>query len=49
MGVGKQLIKIPALGHLRYDRFKHNLKGDNLIQSMLKSLPDNNDGIIYQV
>ena len=27
----RKLIKIPSSGHLRYDRFKHNLKSDNFI------------------
>ena len=42
----RKLIKILSLGHLRYDRFKQNLKSDNFIQPMLKVLSDNVDGNI---
>ena len=38
---GTKLIKIPSSGHLRYDRFKQNLKSNNLIHLMLKVLSDN--------
>ena len=39
-------INIPSLGHLRYDRFKHNLKGNNFVHPMLKVLSDNDEGNI---
>ena len=45
----RKLIKIPSSSHLRYDRFKQNLKSDNFIQSMLKALSDNIDGKCHQV
>ena len=25
-GRGKKMIQIPSVGHLKYDRFKHNIK-----------------------
>ena len=37
----KKLIKIPPSSHLRYDRFKQNLKSDNFMHSMLKTSYDN--------
>ena len=46
MRVGKQLIKIPALGHLRYDQFKHNLKSNNFIYLILEALFVNDEGTI---
>ena len=46
-GIGnKIIIKIPSSGHLGYDRFKQNLKSNNFIHSMLKSLSDNVEGSI---
>ena len=39
----KELIQIPSVGHLKYDRFKHNVKQDNVIEQTLKSLSFNND------
>ena len=40
-GRGKNItIKIQPSGRLRYDRFKQNLKSDNLIHSMLEALSD---------
>ena len=34
----KELIQIPSVGHLKYDRFKQNVKQDNLIEQTLKNL-----------
>ena len=42
----KQIIQIPSSGHLRYDRFKQNLKCNNFINSMLVALFDNVEGNI---
>ena len=41
MVVGKKLIKIPSSGHLRYYRFKQNLKGNYFICSILEIISDN--------
>ena len=45
----RKVIKIPSSSHLRYDRFKQNIKCYNFIQSMLKALSDNIDGKFHQV
>ena len=37
------LIQIPSVGHLKYDRFKQNVKHDNLIEHTLKTLPCNSN------
>ena len=42
----KKIIKIPSSGHLRYDRFKQNLKDNNFITSMLEALSNNVNGNI---
>ena len=42
----KKNINIPSLGHLRYNRFKHNLKSNNFVHPMLKVLSDNDEGNI---
>ena len=39
-------MKVPSTGHLRYDWFKHNLKSNNFINSMLEALFDNVEGTI---
>ena len=33
-----KLIQIPSVGHLKYDRFKQNVKQDNFIEQTLKAL-----------
>ena len=41
----KELIQIPSVGHLKYNRFKQNIKQDNFIEKTLKALScysDNN-------
>ena len=43
MVVGKQLIQIPSVGHLKYDRFKQNIKKYNFIEQTLKVLSCNSD------
>ena len=43
----KDLIQIPSVGHLKYDRFKQNIKQDNLIEQTLKSLSCNSDNDYY--
>ena len=46
-GRGKnKIIKIPSSGYLRYDRFKQNLKDDNVIILMLEVLSNNVNGNI---
>ena len=40
----KQILKIPSYGHLRYDRFKQNVKCNNSINSILEALSDNDEG-----
>ena len=42
----KKLIKIPSSGHLRYIRFKQNLKSNNFMHSILKVLSNNVEGNI---
>ena len=39
----KELIHIPSVGHLKYDRFKQNVKQDNFIEQTLKALSCNID------
>ena len=39
----KELIKIPSIGHLKYDRFKQNIKQDNVIEQNLEVLSCNSD------
>ena len=34
----KELIQIPSIGYLKYDRFKQNVKKDNFIEQTLKIL-----------
>ena len=34
----KELIQIPFVGHLKYDRFKQNVKKDNFMEQTLKIL-----------
>ena len=36
-----KIIQISSSGHLRCDRFKQNLKGDNFIKSMFEVLSNN--------
>ena len=43
----KDLIQIPSVGHLKYDRFKQNIKQDNLIEHTLKTLSCNSDNDYY--
>ena len=33
----KELIQIPSIRHLKYDRFKQNVKQDNFIEHTLKA------------
>ena len=42
-GRGKVLIQIPSVGHLKQDRFKQNIKQNNLIEQTLKALSCNID------
>ena len=37
----KELIQIPPVGHLKYDRFKQTVKQDNFIEQTLKTLSCN--------
>ena len=37
------MIQIPSVGHLKYDRFKQNVKQDNCIEQTLKVLSCNID------
>ena len=37
----KELIEIPSVGHLKYDRFKQNIKQDNFIEHTLEALSFN--------
>ena len=37
----KEIINIPSSGHVRYDRFKQNLKCNNFIHSMIEALYNN--------
>ena len=39
----KELIQIPPVGHLKYDRFKHNIKQKKIIEQTLKALSCNID------
>ena len=39
----KELIQIPSVGHLKYDRFKQNVKQDNFIEQTLEALSCNSD------
>ena len=39
----KELIRIPSVGYLKYDRFKQNVKQDNFIEQTLKALSCNID------
>ena len=45
----KKIIKIPYFGHLRYDRFKQNLKSNDFTHSLLEALSNNIEGIFHQV
>ena len=42
----KKIIKIPSSDHLRYDRFKQNLKSNNFIHSILEVIFDTVEGNI---
>ena len=42
----EKIIKTTSSGHLRYDRFKDNLKSNNFIHSILEVLFDNIEGTI---
>ena len=44
VGRGKKLIKIPLSGHLRYNRFKQNIKSNNYIHQILEGLSNNVEG-----
>ena len=35
------MIQIPSVGHLKYDRFKQNVKQDNVIEQISKALSYN--------
>ena len=37
------MIKIPSVGHLKYDRFRRNIKQDHCIQQNLEALSCNSD------
>ena len=37
------MIQIPSVGHLKYDRFKQNVKQNNFIKQALKALFCNSD------
>ena len=37
------MIQIPSVGHLNYDRFKHNVVQNNFIEQTLKALSCNID------
>ena len=39
----KELIQIPSVGHLKYDRFKQNVKQNDFIEQNLKALSCNID------
>ena len=39
----KELIQIPSVGHLKYDRFKQNIKQNNFKEQTLKALSCNID------
>ena len=39
----KELIQIPSVGHLKYDKFKQNVKHDNFIEHTLKVLSCNSN------
>ena len=41
------MIKIPSVGHLKYDRFKQNIKQDNFTEHALKALTYNSDDIYH--
>ena len=41
--INRKVIKTSSSDHLRYNRFRQNLKIDNFIHSMLKALSDNID------
>ena len=43
MVVEKGLIQISSAGHLKYDRFKQNVKQDNFIEQTLKASYCNSD------
>ena len=46
-GRGKnKIIKMPSSSHLQYDRFKQNLKKNNVVNLMLKILSNNVNGNI---
>ena len=37
------MIQIPSVGHLKYDRFKYNVKKSNVVEQTLKALSCNID------
>ena len=37
------MIQIPSVGHLKYDRFKQNVKKNNFMENILKALSCNID------
>ena len=39
----KELIQIPSVGHLKYDRFKQNIKQDIFIEQNLEALSSDSD------
>ena len=39
----KELIQIPSVSHLKYNRFKQNIKQDNFIKQPLEVLSCNSD------
>ena len=43
----KELIQIPSFGHLKYDRFKHNIKQHNFIEHTLEALSCNSGDNYY--
>ena len=45
----KELIQIPSVGHLKYDRFKQNIKQDNFVEHTLKTFPSNSDDNHYSL
>ena len=43
----KELIQIPSVGHLKYDRFKQNVKQINFIEKKSKTLSCDIDDIYH--
>ena len=43
----KELIQIPSVGHLKYDRFKHNVKQGNIIELTLETITYNSNDSYY--